>query len=199
MGVRLVEGLAILARTDLATSQLQLANAQAGGYQAAITLQTAIGPVTLGSGWLSVDATTAGTTFRFITTHLSAITLTYGVQAQQMQELLAGPVAATSLPVVIAGDFNNTPTGAAYGEAVGAGFADAWATANGDSGYTAFQVLPTINNPVSNLSTRIDYVLARGPIAAQDAYLVGATSSARTTSGLWPSDHAGVVATVKIH
>ena len=34
---------------------------------------------------------TGGHPFRFITTHLSAITLTAGVQAQQAQELLAGP------------------------------------------------------------------------------------------------------------
>ena len=52
--------------------------------------------------------------------------------------------------------------------------------------------------PSSDLSVRIDYVLGRGPIAAQNLYLVGATPSARTPSGLWPSDHAGVVATLKI-
>jgi Endonuclease/Exonuclease/phosphatase family len=198
MGVSLTERAAILARTDLPTSRLQLSNPQQGGYQAYIPVPTLNGTIPIGSGWLSVDATTRGTTYRFITTHLSALTLTLGVQAQQMQELLAGP-AATTLPVIIAGDFNTTPTGAAYTEAVNAGFADEWTAANGDdNGYTAFQVLPTINNPKSNLYTRIDYVLARGPIAAQDMRLVGAHPSARTPSGLWPADHAGVVASLKI-
>jgi hypothetical protein len=198
MGVSLTERAAILARTDLPASRLQLSNPQQGGYQAYIPVHTLSGTLPIGSGWLSVDATTRGTTYRFITTHLSAITLTSGVQAPQMQELLSGP-AATALPVVIAGDFNTPPTGAAYTEAVGAGFTDQWTAANGDdNGYTAFQVLPTINNPESNLSTRIDYVLARGPIAAKDMRVVGAHPSTRTPSGLWPSDHAGVVATLKI-
>jgi endonuclease/exonuclease/phosphatase family metal-dependent hydrolase len=198
MGVSLTERAALLARTDLPTSQLQLSNPQQGGYLASILVHTLTGTDPIGSGWLSVDATTQGHSFRFITTHLSAITLTSGVQAPQMQELLAGP-AVTTLPVVIAGDFNSTPTGAAYTEATGAGFADEWTVANGgDNGYTAFQVVPTITNTKSNLSTRIDYVLARGPIAAQDMRLVGATPSSRTPSGLWPADHAGVVATLAI-
>ena len=198
MGVSFTERSALLARTDLPTSQLHLSNPQQGGYQAAITLQTFIGKVSIGGGWLSVDATTQGNTYRFITTHLSAITLTIGVQPQQMQELLAGPV-ATTLPVVMAGDLNTLTTGGAYTEAVGAGFADQWTVANGqDNGYTCCQVLPTINNSKSNLFERIDYGLARGPIAAQDMYLVGANPSARTASGLWPSDHAGLVAALEI-
>lgn len=198
MGLKFSEGSALLARTDLPTSQLQLSNPQQGGYQAAVTLNTAVGPVTLGGGWLSVDVTTQGNTYRFITTHLTAITLTNGVQAQQMQELLAGP-ATTTLPVMIAGDLNSLTTGGAYTEAAGAGFTDEWTVANGeDNGYTCCQVLPTIINSKSNLYQRIDYVLARGPIAVEDMHLVGANPSARTASGLWPSDHAGLVATLQI-
>jgi len=194
LGVSLTEQLALLARTDLPTARLQIANPQQDGYHTFIPVHTLSGTLPIGSGWLSVDATTRGNTFRFITTHLTALTLTLGVQAPQMQELLAGP-AATTLPVVIAGDFNTTTTGAAYTEAVGAGFADQWTVARGDdNGYTAFQELPTINNPTSNLSARIDYVLTHGPIAAGNMHLVGAHPSARTPSGLWPSDHAGLVA-----
>jgi hypothetical protein len=40
--------------------------------------------------------------------------------------------------------------------------------------------------------------MARGPIAAQEAHLVGADPSARTPSGLWPADHAGLVATLAV-
>ena len=196
-GVSLTERLAILARTDLPASRLRLTNPQQAGYQAFVPVKTLTGTLPIGSGWLSVDVTTDETTFRFITTHLTAITLAIGVQAQQMQELLAGP-AATTLPVVVAGDFNSTPSGPAYAEALSAGFADQWIVARGsDPGFTAFQVLPTITNPQSNLSVRIDYVLARGPIAAEGAHLVGATPAARTPSGLWPSDHAGLVAALE--
>jgi endonuclease/exonuclease/phosphatase family metal-dependent hydrolase len=199
MGVSLTERAAILARTDLPTSQLQLTNPQQGGYQAFIPVRTLNGTIPIGSGWLSVDAQTRGKTFRFITTHLSAVTLTTGVQSQQMQELLAAP-AATNLDVILAGDFNSPPTSpapSAYSEAVGAHFTDAWATAHPlDPGFTASQVLPTINNPTSQLFVRIDDVLARGLFVPLDVHLVGADPSARTPSGLWPADHAGVVATI---
>ncbi len=197
LGVSLTEQLAILVRSDQAFTE-----AQQAGYRAAITLPTFRGPVTVGSGWVSVDAAAGDRPFRFITTHLSSIgPQLLGVQPQQMQELLAGP-AVTSLPVVIAADVNTTPTmsaPSAYTEAVSAGFADEWVRRNhGDPGYTAFQVLPTIDNATSNLSERIDYVLGLGPIAPHDLDLVGGTASARTPSGLWPADHAGLVASLKI-
>lgn len=197
LGVSLTEQLAILARSDQTFT-----DAQQAGYKAAITLQTFRGPVTVGSGWVSVDGTADERPFRFITTHLSSIgPQLLGVQPQQMQELHAGPV-ATTLPVIIAGDFNTTPAMAApsaYTEALNAGFTDEWVRRNQmEPGFTAFQVLPTIDNSTSTLSERIDYVLGRGPIAPRDVDLVGATPSARTPSGLWPADHAGLVASLKI-
>ena len=197
LGVSLTEQLVILARSDQS-----FFNAQQAAYAHAITLQTLRGPVTISSGWVSVDASAHEQTFRFITTHLSSIgPQLLGVQPQQMQELLAGPV-ATTLPVVIAGDFNTPPASpapSAYADALSAGFTDEWVAANGAKpGFTAFQVLPTINNTVSNLSVRIDYILGRGRISPKDVDLVGETPSARTPSGLWPSDHAGLVATLKI-
>ena len=45
------------------------------------------------------------------------------------------------------------------------------------------------------LRARIDLILTRGPIAATEAFLVGHAAS-DLRSGLWPSDHAGVVATL---
>lgn len=185
-----------------ARSDAQFTNAQQAAYKTAITLPTFRGPVTVASGWVSVDAVADGRPVRFITTHLSSIgPQLLGVQPQQMQELLAGPV-VTTLPVVVAADFNTTPTSpapSAYTEALGAGFTDEWLEEHDDApGFTAFQVLPTIDNPTSNLSVRIDYVLARGSVAPRNLHLVGDTPAARTASGLWPSDHAGLVATMKI-
>jgi len=197
MGVRMTERAAIIARTDLPSDELKLSNPQEGGYQHVSVLPTLTGPFPLGGGWLSVDAKTRGKTFRFITTHLDGFSP--AVAAQQEQEVLDGP-AATHLPVVTVGDFNSVTTDPAYGEAVAAGFTDEWDAANpGDPGLTCCQVPPdSIVNPVSNLQSRIDYVFARGPFAPLDLHLVGADPSARTASGLWPSDHAGLVATLEI-
>jgi hypothetical protein len=118
---------------------------------------------------------------------------------QQAQELLDGP-AATDLPTILSGDFNSGPADPAYARFVAAGFTDEWTAANPeDPGLTAWQVPPdSIVNPVSHLYAKINDVLARGPFAPIDLHLVGADPSARTASGLWPSDHAGVVAQLGI-
>jgi hypothetical protein len=118
---------------------------------------------------------------------------------QQAQELLDGP-ATTDLPTILSGDFNSAPTDPAYTRVVAAGFTDEWTVANpGDPGLTAWQGPPdSIVNPVSHLYARVDYVLTRGPFTPIDLHLVGADPSARTASGLWPSDHAGLVAQLGI-
>jgi endonuclease/exonuclease/phosphatase family metal-dependent hydrolase len=51
-------------------------------------------------------------------------------------------------------------------------------------------------NPESLFDQRIDLVLIRGAAHVRNVDLVGEEEADRTASGLWPSDHAGVVATV---
>jgi len=196
MGVRLTERTAIIARTD-PRAPLKLSHPQQGGFQHVSVLPTLNGPFPLGGGWLSVDATADGRTFRFITTHLDGFSP--AVAGAQTGELLAGP-AATDLPVLIAGDFNSVTTDPAYGDLVAAGFTDVWAARNHERpGLTCCQVPPdSIVNPVSQLSTRIDYIFTSGRSAPRDVHVVGDNPSARTASGLWPSDHAGLVATLKL-
>ena len=53
-------------------------------------------------------------------------------------------------------------------------------------------------NPTSQLTTRVDLVLLKGNIQVLDIRRVGEQPGDRTASGLWPSDHAGVIATLKI-
>ena len=52
--------------------------------------------------------------------------------------------------------------------------------------------------PIAALSLRIDLVLTRGAVSVQDIKVVGDRAIDRTSSGLWPSDHAGLVATLRI-
>jgi hypothetical protein len=51
---------------------------------------------------------------------------------------------------------------------------------------------------VSELYQRIDLILTLGNIEGQNIALFGADPSTRTPDGLWPSDHAGVVAQVTV-
>jgi hypothetical protein len=46
----------------------------------------------------------------------------------------------------------------------------------------------------STLDHRVDLILLRGAFAVEDINLIGNKPSDRTPSGLWPSDHAGIVA-----
>ena len=152
--------------------------------------------------WIVIDAMLDDQKFRFIETHLES--LDHAVQVAQAKELTAGP-ANIQLPVILVGDFNsngnqqpdvpdNTST---YPELITAGFQDAWAVANpGDSGNTCCHA-PDLRNITSELDRRLDLILSRGAITPISAKLVGAESSVRTASGVWPTDHAGVLAKLR--
>ena len=120
---------------------------------------------------------------RFITTHLETGSAR-AVQTLQMGELLAGP-ANTPLPVVIAGDFNAHAGTPAYELARTGGFTDA-----GPPGPTCCHT-PPLDDPDGELRSRIDLILTRG-LDVTAAATVGAF-----TAGRWPSDHDGVVATLR--
>jgi hypothetical protein len=100
---------------------------------------------------------------------------------------------------VFVGDFNSAADGsstATYANLIAAGLQDAWThVLPGDPGYTSTQNADLMN-PISLLSERIDLVLHRGGFSALDVELVGENPADRTPSGLWPSDHAGIVATL---
>ena len=190
----------ILAKADLPPDELTLSNANSANYIATLTLPTVAGDLTFTRGWTSVDATVNRRTFRFINTHLEAFSA-YHRWAQSNELLLPGGPADTSLPVVIVGDLNSSPdeTGPylAYANLIGAGFVDTWLQANPtDPGYTGFNAADLLN-PTPTLTTRVDHVLTRPSVGVFKSKIVGIDQDNRTPSGLWPSDHAGVVATLR--
>ena len=201
--VRLTQREVILVRQS---AGLKVTNAQGGQYAAFLTIPTVIGvPVSLPWAWASVDATLNGHSFRFATTHLDPIS---GVAQQaQAAEFLAGP-GTTTLPIVWVGDFNSDAdatviTGvpsatATYGSIIAAGFSDTWKAKHpADPGFTCCQATDLLNS-TSTLTERDDLVLTRGPFHVAKASIVGEETTDRLVSGLWPSDHAGVVVTLDI-
>src|SRR5215204_389810 len=199
--IRLTDRDVILARTDVSSSKVQLSNRQMGNYAtyASLPIGHTGQSIKLLRGWGSVDVTLRGQTFRFINTHLEQEGPLNAIQVAQGNEILNGP-ANTSLPVILAGDFNSradrtgTPT---YNNLLGAGFKDAWsATHPRELGNTWGHDAGLLNTTV-NLTQRLDLVLFRNNLCALDADVVGDELSDRTPSGLWPSDHAGVVATLR--
>ena len=96
--------------------------------------------------------------------------------------------------MILLGDFNTQAVdGAAYQLLRGAGYTDVWRADS--AGYTCCQA-PDLRNAESTLDQRIDQVFIKGlrQDAAISASIVGDRLADKTPAGLWPSDHAGVVA-----
>ena len=193
--VQVTDDNVILARTDLQPQKLQLSNAQSGRFSDILSVTTPVGAIPLPRVWESVDVTTDQKQFRFINTHLES--MDESVLLSQGAELRAVP-GGTSLPVVIAMDSNAqaapAPAEPAYTAFLTAGYQDAWTQVHPtDPGFTGIQA-QLDNNMTSQLYQRIDLVLTLGPFKAKDAELFGADPASKTPDGLWPSDHAGVMA-----
>ncbi len=199
MDIRFTDGDAILVRADV-----PYANAASGLFDTHIPLVLGGVPLGVYRGWDAVDATVGGVTYRFVNTHLEDMVTE--VQVGQAMELLA-LVGAEAKPLVVTGDFNSdaftdaTPT---YGMLLGAGFADVWPQANPRLRGATCCNGAMLDDPVPPDEKRLDLVLLRGGavrggrfVGGLHAGLVGAQLSDRTVSGLWPSDHAGVVALVE--
>jgi endonuclease/exonuclease/phosphatase family metal-dependent hydrolase len=195
--VRLTQRNAILAKAGRPSDELLVSAVAAGLYDTYLTIPTLGGPVADRRGWTAVDVTVNRRSFRFVNTHLDSTSPLIG-QAQAA-ELLAGP-AATSRPVILVGDLNSAPDEAppsAYSTLIGAGLVDAWTQANpSDPGLTCCHAEDLLN-PAPTFEARIDDVLTSPGVAVAQAVVVGIDPDNRTPSGLWPSDHAGVVATLR--
>lgn len=156
-------------------------------------------------GWGSVDVTAQRAQFRFVNAHLEAFAVpgenAEAYRVAQVAELLAAQAALAAtkpMPIVYAGDYNSeAPDALAYTALVeGVGY-DAWTLTSDQLGYTCcFD--SDVTNESEPLDQRIDLVLVGDGIKAVDTEIVGEEPADMTPSGLWPSDHAGLVATLLI-
>jgi endonuclease/exonuclease/phosphatase family metal-dependent hydrolase len=198
LNVRLTDRDVIIVRSDLPKSELKTSRPRARTYTARVPITLPTGPSSVIRGWSTADVKVAGLTYRFANTHLEAFSDTIrDLQAVQ----LASALRKSPHPVVLVGDLNADPgTGAARALRQAVGLADAWAKGKG-KGYSAGQDDGLRNDP-STLNRRLDYVLYesdREPdFNAKKALVIGEAAADRTTSGLWPSDHAGVVARLRL-
>jgi endonuclease/exonuclease/phosphatase family metal-dependent hydrolase len=211
--LRLTDRDVILARNDNLQAQFDVIAVQAHRYQAVFQFGSALmGQLLIPRGWLSVDVNAGGRQFRFFTTHLESTYpgLPQGEETQLAQtgELIAA-MAASPVPVVVAGDLNSNAefgperTGSVQ-KIVAAGFADAWvATHAGDPGYSWPLFIDDPAVPAVVINERIDLVLTKGfgPLwFGRDASVVSAELVGRTkpASGIFTSDHAGLVVKIQL-
>ena len=190
---------AILVRAG--SDELQVSNLQIEQFGVKLTLPSSLGTFADTRGWAAIDVNMHGRRFRFVTTHLDSSVP--AIRVAQAKELLV-TAANTNLPVVMAGDFNIAadsgldPSFPAYQAIINAGFTEAWQSKRApDPGFTCCQA-ENVLNPTSLLNHRIDLVLFRGGFGVADMSLIGNQPADRTSSGLWPSDHAGIAATLRL-
>ena len=161
-----------------------------------VTLPFAGGSFAFKSGYVAVDALVNGASFRFASTHLDP--LLTPLQPLQFAEVLAATGDAQRLIVV--GDLNSAADGTStptYANALAAGLGDVWSELGVGLGFTCCQSA-ALDNPVSLLDTRIDYILFRGALDPLAADLFG-DGVFRHVPPLYASDHAGLVAVFAIN
>jgi endonuclease/exonuclease/phosphatase family metal-dependent hydrolase len=187
--VRMTDRQVILARAGV-----QTARPRAATYSTLLSLPVLGQQVAVPRGWTSVDAKDQGAWVTFVNTHTEAFhPAVRGAQIVELEALLSSETGR----VILVGDLNTQPDTDAAALLRAAGFADAWAALRADeAGLTCCwpELLAETEPP---LSERIDYVLFRGAISPRAVEIVGEELEDRV-GGLWPSDHAGVVATLRL-
>jgi endonuclease/exonuclease/phosphatase family metal-dependent hydrolase len=209
MDERTVDRDVLLVPSDPEPANIKITNSANGKYVAQAVTDTVLGPVETSAGWTLANLEVRGQQIRIIGTHLNSLIRGNSpildpdlvvIQQKQASELILGP-ANTPLAVVILGDLNSTPDGEfsnSYVQLRDAGFVDSWTEAHPKwAGPTCCQDSDLLNS-TSALSFRIDYALTRGGFKTLSAHIIGEETKDKTPTGLWPSNHAGVVASLAL-
>lgn len=189
----------------LAKRNLTLSNRVHENYASFVPAPTALGTIPILRGYTAVDVRKGDRKFRFVNTHLEAFSAFF--RKNQATELIApGGITDTDLPVILLGDLNSDPddlssdpnpvptdNNAAYETVVNAGFVDRGVTVP-----TCCHDADLRNDPPAAFTSRIDHVLSRGSVSRLGASLIGVDPVLRTPTELWPTDHGGVVARLRV-
>jgi endonuclease/exonuclease/phosphatase family metal-dependent hydrolase len=189
----------MLAKAGLPSDELSWASPSSANFAATLTLPTAAGPLAFKRGYNVADFKSGKRSFRLVNTHLEAFSSFH--RSAQANELLSLPLRDQGATQVLVGDINSDPGQVGtnpYDLFATEGFADAWTQANpGVAGLTCCFREALLDPDTSAFDSRIDVALTRNVSApARSARIYGTDPDNRTASGRWPSDHAGVTASV---
>jgi endonuclease/exonuclease/phosphatase family metal-dependent hydrolase len=167
--------------------------------------------INLVRGYIGAQVTIDGRDYVVVTTHtegtdISPLVDYHQLHAQQMQEIV-DRVNLAALPAIVMGDLNDSDGTPMYQTMLDAGFTDVWRSLRpGVAGPTCCH-LDDLSDPTPNagrFEQRIDFVFTRGlGGAARDVMgritRFGLNPSDRLDGPggtIWPSDHAGLEATL---
>jgi endonuclease/exonuclease/phosphatase family metal-dependent hydrolase len=184
--VRLTLGDAILVRKGVKVSHVR-----AAAFKHQLTIPTqGVGPVQATRGWNSLDAQIGRTKFHFVNVHLEAYNPT--TRLQQAKELAAGPLKSAHTTILV-GDLNSGPDLAQaadrppYRAIAHAGFEPERSAKDsccfGDDLKTG------------GWDHNVDWIMAKPKVRLARSSVTGAET---TAAGLHPSDHGGLVSTLRL-
>ena len=147
-------------------------------------------------GWVSVDAKLGKKKFRVVTTHLEAYSP--DIAESQAKQLVATAAPSKKLQTILIGDFNSAPSGNANDRGTSRDASAYYSII--DAGF--FNPLPkrlTCCQPEDLKQSEpwkswIDHIVIRPKVKVVKSSIVGL----KQIGGLWPSDHAGITATVRL-
>ncbi len=191
----------ILARKG---SRVRLGRTRKGHFET--RYEPNVGGVTIpvDRGWASVEArvrnrhTGRMSRFRFVDTHLEA----FGdpaIREAQAEELIAGPL-DTGRQVVLVGDLNSGIARHNEPEQPGDDLAFRALAGFGmkDNGAVQSCCYDDLFDPGAVFDHTVDHVLTKPGLKTRRAFVTGDDQGERTPSGLWPSDHGGVVSRLRL-
>ena len=187
---------AVLARTDLPTSELKISDVAMQHFNLVLPFTVNGQTIPFLRGWISLQAKVRGKQYKFVTTHLE--TFSPDIQAEQASELLAGPL-NSELPLILAGDLNsdaNQPSwanGPAFQILEAAGLQDVWSKLRPHNAGLTWPLFAEDPNGPATPRQRIDLILTRGDDLKGKAIV--RTGLSPSINGVWGSDHAGVSGT----
>ena len=187
---------------------VQVSNPQGGQFDElyGVVLGGAI-PIDVARGWVSVEARTKKSSFRFVNTHLEA----FGdpaIREAQARELFApgGPL-VTNDQLVLVGDINSGgPLDRVGPPFTTPGDEGAYNALVDDFGITNLGARQTCCYPGVDASAigsyrldhTVDHVMTKPAVNQIQAYVTGGDPTVTTPGGLVASDHGGVVRKLKL-
>lgn len=198
--VRLTQYDAILVKTGKG-AKVKAGRTFTDGFADTFDVPTQVGLAKSPRGYVGVDAKVGGKSFRFVTTHLEAYSPE--IANKQMTQLLNTGLKSKKQTAILVGDFNSDPKTAGTDDRDAKRAPSAYATALKAGFENPLKRRETccfaedLRSTGEKLDSWIDHIVVRPDAKVIKSSIVGAASSERT-GGLWPSDHAGIVATLRL-
>jgi endonuclease/exonuclease/phosphatase family metal-dependent hydrolase len=158
-------------------------------------------PIPVERGWVSAEATIgrSSTEFRFVNTHLEAFGADTIREAQAKELFAPGGPLETDKQVILVGDINSGT--AARHNVQGTdqlAFQALLDFGMTDNGAVQSCCYSDLFDPTQVFDHTVDHVLTKPGLEARKPFVTGNDPAERTQSGLWPSDHGGVVSTLEL-